>query len=785
MDKYARFEAWLRQNGARFEQLELREYDCDDGKSDHSSSALEGMNGGTPSSGEEKKETAAAGEEDDYELRRRREGEEGESEMRGVHARQHIPPNTVCMSIPRSCLITVEMGQATPIGQAIYSSDLDLDAPKHIYLMIYILWDRKVNGKNSFFAPYYDILPRTLHNMPIFWTRDELANLEGSYLLHQIADRNQAITEDYQTICSIAPLDKICTLEEFKWARMCVCSRNFGLQIDGHRTSALVPHADMLNHYRPRETKWTFDEDRNAFTITTLQHIPAGAQVYDSYGQKCNHRFLLNYGFAVEENREMDGFCPNEVPLELFVDPDDANFAEKVEFWTRGEIHQLHQQYAGTGGAANPVTQAILTQAANSMQAAETRAYINSNKKKHSKSIGSKFLLSSNGNNNSAHQQHHNVNTNQRFFQQSQSMPLPYHHHHSASAAMMYVNEPAPFAAAPPASTSLYSGGATVVKRVRVCVSNNENTRLLFSLLRTLACNDAELKAITEPLPSAPVADFSAAGNSSSSSEVVSRAIFGFPETLHAGPHNTPHVKHHHATPQQQNPQRSHQVLTGTPTPQAFYRSCRDIRHPISLRNERNAMRLLLDIVGRHLAMYPTTLSQDMADLMDEQRFPRFSNKRHAKIQVRGEKEVLHHYALWARVALDVLDVIADELLEGEQRGGSCAVEVKLTRTGKTVTDVGNCGDGTLTPSSNSFDNMIRRMEEDCDDAASAYVGSGAGPVPIHHTILRYCSDVLGSLRREEFKNMKRLRAMKAREQATRSSSNNSYNRSRPTSGFM
>jgi histone-lysine N-methyltransferase SETD3 len=39
--------------------------------------------------------------------------------------------------------------------------------------------------------------------------------------------------------------------------------------MDGHRTSALVPQADMLNHYRPRETKWTFEDDKQAFTITT------------------------------------------------------------------------------------------------------------------------------------------------------------------------------------------------------------------------------------------------------------------------------------------------------------------------------------------------------------------------------------------------------------------------------------------------------------------------------------------------------------------------------------
>ena len=225
-------------------QLELREYDT----------PKENDQADVCASDEEKKEPQTT----------------EESEMRGVHSRAYIPPNTICMCIPRKCRITVEMGQATPLGQAILNSDLDLDAPKHIFLMIYILWDRKVNGRNSFFHPYYEILPRTLSNMPIFWSQEELDLLEGSHMLEQIADRNDAIAEDYHSICSVAPeLQDICTLDEFKWARMCVCSRNFGLQIDGHRTSAMVPHADMLNHYRPRETKWTFDEDRQAFTITT------------------------------------------------------------------------------------------------------------------------------------------------------------------------------------------------------------------------------------------------------------------------------------------------------------------------------------------------------------------------------------------------------------------------------------------------------------------------------------------------------------------------------------
>jgi len=563
LDKYERFEFWLRENGAQFDLLELREYDESPAKTREEDGA------------EEKKEQQIPIGNNFQEGHIPNGDEDNDSEMRGVHARTHLPPNTVCVAIPRQCLITVEMGQETPIGQAILRSDLDLDAPKHIFLMVYLLWDRKVNGHNSFFHPYYEILPQTLSNMPIFWSPQEMDCLRGSYLLQQIQDRNEAIAEDYYAICQIAPLSKICTLQEFKWARMCVCSRNFGLQIDGHRTSALVPHADMLNHYRPRETKWTFDEDRQAFTITSLQPIHAGAQVYDSYGQKCNHRFLLNYGFAVEDNRELDGFCPNEVPLELNLSPEDPLYQLKLDFWMRGELN--------------------------------------------------------------------------------------------------------------PNLSSSSSSKTNNAKRVRVCVSNNENTRLLFSLLRAMNCSAEEFRAITSPVTS------------------DMRSLF---------------VAEHRSS------------LTG------YYRSCRDIRHPLSLRNERMAMMNLLQIISIALAQYPTTLSIDRVDLSDEGLYPPFSNVRHAKIQVRGEKEVLHHFARWARTALEVLDVIELELREEQQRGG---VEVQLGR-------------GVIVSNENSsrscgYESIIRRMEEEDDDDG------------VHHTIVRYCSDVLGSLRREELKSLRRQRA--------------------------
>ena len=192
-----------------------------------------------------------------------------------------------------------------------------------------MLLDRK--KPDSFFKPYYDILPPTLSNMPIFWTEEEIAYLRGSYIQVQIDDRRLAIDTDYETICEISPIFRTyATKEEFAWARMCVCSRNFGIQANGLRTAVLVPYADMLNHLRPRETKWQFEDSLQAFTVSSLMPLSGGAEVFDSYGQKCNHRFLLNYGFSVENNVESDGYCPNEVPLLMQLKTDDPLYDEKV-----------------------------------------------------------------------------------------------------------------------------------------------------------------------------------------------------------------------------------------------------------------------------------------------------------------------------------------------------------------------------------------------------------------------------------------------------------------------
>ncbi|KAA0173913.1 hypothetical protein FNF27_04671 [Cafeteria roenbergensis] len=228
----------------------------------------------------------------------------GDEGYRGVVMARDVEAGEEILAVDRRCLITVEHGKATPVGQRMLmaSPPLRLSAAKHCYTVVFILLDQERGG--SFFQPYYDALPKSFPSMPLFWPREQLQWLKGSYILTQVADRRRNLEKDYHEICRVSPDFARFSLHRFTVMRMVVASRNFGIVVDGRKTDAMVPYGDMLNHLRPRETRWTFNRHRQCFTIHATTGLRAGDQVYDSYGRKCNSRFLLNYGFTAEDNRD-------------------------------------------------------------------------------------------------------------------------------------------------------------------------------------------------------------------------------------------------------------------------------------------------------------------------------------------------------------------------------------------------------------------------------------------------------------------------------------------------
>jgi histone-lysine N-methyltransferase SETD3 len=201
---------------------------------------------------------------------------------------------------------------------------------KHSFLASYLLQERRT--KNSFWQPYIRILPERYANMPLFFDEEKLSWLAGSFSLGKISERIDSLKREYDAIRQMVPEFQVYAFDEFVWARLVVITRIFGLVIEGNKTDGLVPYADMLNHKRPRETKWNFDDSRYGFIITSLRTIQRGEEVYDSYGRKCNSRFFVNYGFALDENED------NEAILRVQLPRNDPHFAMKLRFLGGREI---------------------------------------------------------------------------------------------------------------------------------------------------------------------------------------------------------------------------------------------------------------------------------------------------------------------------------------------------------------------------------------------------------------------------------------------------------------
>jgi len=235
-------------------------------------------------------------------------------DYRGVHARRRLEKDELILEVPLPLIMTTEVAKDSEIGRKIQQSGCQLYSD-HSWLAACLLQE-KYNPK-SFWKPYIDILPVHYRNVPIFFDDEELKALKGSFTLKMISDRKVSLKLEYDNIVKHVPEFAKYHHLDFAWARVAVITRVFGFEVRGLKTEGLVAMADMLNHKRPNETSWTFDDSRNGFTITTTKRLLKNSQIFDSYGRKCNSRFFVNYGFALDFNED------NQVALFFDLPKDD------------------------------------------------------------------------------------------------------------------------------------------------------------------------------------------------------------------------------------------------------------------------------------------------------------------------------------------------------------------------------------------------------------------------------------------------------------------------------
>ena len=237
---------------------------------------------------------------------------------RGVHAARKIKAGEEILLIPKKQIMTLEMAESSILGKKMMNHNMKMRllSPKHSFLTTFILQELE-QGEESYFFPFIDILPKTFENFPIFFSPEEKVFLEGSPFLNQVEEKIEDIKQDYNLICENVPEYERFGIKEFSEIRMMVSSRIFGMKIEGKKTDGFVPMADMLNHKRPKQTTWTYTDEKEGFSIDAIVDVERNDEIFDSYGKKCNSRFFLNYGFIVRNNDA------NEVPLKIFYPPGD------------------------------------------------------------------------------------------------------------------------------------------------------------------------------------------------------------------------------------------------------------------------------------------------------------------------------------------------------------------------------------------------------------------------------------------------------------------------------
>ena len=139
---------------------------------------------------------------------------------------------------------------------------------------------------------------------------------------------------------------------------MLVVSRNFGVTVRGKETNIQVPLADMFNTETPKNALWYYDDNRNGFIVEAYTDIKKNAQIFDSYGKKCNYRFFLNYAFI---NLDKHGEnAENEFPLYVDLDPEDPTYDVKKEVFLDG-VENTNTEFRVNGHMKEKVMENFLS----------------------------------------------------------------------------------------------------------------------------------------------------------------------------------------------------------------------------------------------------------------------------------------------------------------------------------------------------------------------------------------------------------------------------------------
>ena len=260
----------------------------------------------------------------------------------GVFTKKTISPGGSVAKIPQSCVLTAEKALSSALGRACVAVN-----PHCTDEFIFTLWVAagRLDTTHPFHA-YLSSLPRDCTS-PLSWPEalvDSTAHLGGTNLGGAVVSHNAMVRGEYAGLLERIERKKPgllphgCDIDLVAWAHDMYVSRRFPLKLAVAATATasasatvdaaaaavvvaprefrgtcsklteslgvMLPLFDLLNHQPGTDIDWSGDAAGVTFSCgqDLPRSLPAGAEVFNNYGNKGNESLMMAHGFCTHDN---------------------------------------------------------------------------------------------------------------------------------------------------------------------------------------------------------------------------------------------------------------------------------------------------------------------------------------------------------------------------------------------------------------------------------------------------------------------------------------------------
>ncbi len=166
-----------------------------------------------------------------------------------------------------------------PIKEKLKGLDLDV---YEISFTLLILENLRKPNPDSIFKYYFQLLPKDMSTLPIFYTDEVAIKLLNStkFLKAVVYQEREDCIKEFEILKQNNTIDHNVTQNEYILAWKLYKSRNFACYENDEKFNTLIPFADLFNYQDERNiVEWEYNENHTAFEVKARNNIQEGEEV--------------------------------------------------------------------------------------------------------------------------------------------------------------------------------------------------------------------------------------------------------------------------------------------------------------------------------------------------------------------------------------------------------------------------------------------------------------------------------------------------------------------------